>query len=602
MNYQGISMFVRYFFRIAALGLSALPLAAGLPAMAQGNDAAAPAAGPTLQAVAQLPPISLFAGHATLIHSSSPIKEVSLTDPKIADVRVVNPTQLMISGKNVGSTDLIIWSDNGQASQAAVIVGVDQAALRIELARMLPTAKLKIDMSNDVLVVSGKLDRAEDAQGLHRFLDTAQVKYLDMTSLSGVQQVQIKVTVAEASRVAIRALGINAVQSGGSFFGGSTIGADGGGPLNPISIGAASGASATGARVPFTFLSDTTVSPAATLFGGFPDANLELFVQALEENQYMRVLAEPNLVALSGQEASFLAGGEFPIPVVQGGGGGGTGSGVSISIEYKDFGVRLRFVPTVLGDGRIRLHVAPEVSELSTGTGSVEIQGFNIPAILTRRAETTIELCNGQSFAMGGLISQETSSRSSQVPGLGDLPVIGSLFRSVRYQQQDTELVLLVTASLVEPGAHKLDGVVPGSLHKSPDDWELYALGRIEGRTAGKLSPADAEMLRQSGLGRLRGPGAWAGYEAQPPDSPRQDAPSTPASDAVPVKPSSALPASGSDAVPASSLIAPSVVEPAAVPGRPSGTTPPAAEQETGPTPNAPPAPAPAAAPQTPAP
>jgi len=200
--------------------------------------------------------------------------------------------------------------------------------------------------------------------------------------------------------------------------------------------------------------------------------------------------------------------------------GGGAGTTTSITIDYKEFGVRLRFHPTVLGDGRIRLHVAPEVSELSNGTGSVEIQGFVIPTILTRRAETTVELNNGQTFALAGLIDQDTSARTSQVPGLGDIPVLGAMFRSVRYQQDDTELVLMVTASLVEPGSLTPNTPVPGSTHVAPNDWEFYAMGRIEGQSAGKLSPVDAESLRESGLGRLRGPGSWADWDSTPAPAP----------------------------------------------------------------------------------
>ena len=202
-------------------------------------------------------------------------------------------------------------------------------------------------------------------------------------------------------------------------------------------------------------------------------------MQALAENQYLRVLAEPSLVALSGEEANFLAGGEFPIPVVQG--AGVSTSGTSLSIEYKKFGVQLKFRPTVAGDGTIRLHVAPEVSELSN-IGAIVLQGFSIPGLLTRRAETTVELKSGQTFGMAGLISQSTQARSSRVPGLGDLPVLGALFRSVRYQQGDTELVVLVTASLVEPLSLAERPPVPAEFHVVPNDWEVYSLGRVEGR------------------------------------------------------------------------------------------------------------------------
>jgi pilus assembly protein CpaC len=332
-----------------------------------------------------------------------------------------------------------------------------------------------------------------------------------------VQQVQLKVIIAEASRSAVRALGINAVVGGGSAFGGVTIGPENGGPINPVSIGVPQGSGIH--PIPFNFTQPTNVSPAATLFAGIPSADLAVFVQALAENQYVRLLAEPTLVALSGQDANFLAGGEFPIPVVQGGSGAG---GTSISVEYKEFGVRLKFKPMVLGDGSIRLHVAPEVSEISNGPGAVQIQGFNIPALLSRRAETTLELKSGQSFAMAGLISQTTEARNSRVPGMGDLPILGPLFRSVRYQHGDTELLVLVTATLVEPSSSTGQPLLPGADHVRPSDWELYLQGRIEGRASPsppRLSPADAQSMKDIGLDRLKGPGAWANYETGPANS-----------------------------------------------------------------------------------
>jgi len=237
-----------------------------------------------------------------------------------------------------------------------------------------------------------------------------------------------------------------------------------------------------------------------------------MFLQALAENQYARILAEPNLTALSGEEATFLAGGEFPIPVVQG--GGGTENNASITIEYKEFGVHLKFKPVVLGDNSIRMMVAPEVSELSD-VGSVEIQGFRIPSILTRRAETTLEMKSGQSFIIAGLLNDELNARNSRIPLLGDLPILGTLFRSVRYQKRETELLVLVTASLVEPLNEVRPGLVPGETHVTPNDWELYIEGRIEGKTA-QLSPVDSQWMKDKGLNRLTGPGAWSTHETPP--------------------------------------------------------------------------------------
>jgi Flp pilus assembly secretin CpaC len=296
--------------------------------------------------------------------------------------------------------------------------------------------------------------------------------------------------------------------TGRSFFGGSTTGSSSGGAINPISIGPVKGTLA-GQNIPFSFLQDAAVSPSITLFGGFPKADLEIFLQALTENQYIRILAEPNLMALSGEEANFLAGGSYPIPVVQGSAGGG---GSSISVEYHDYGVRLRFRPTVLGEGNIRLFVAPEVSEL-TSVGAVEIQGFTIPAISSRRAETTLELKSGQTFAMAGLLKHTVNATSSRVPVLGELPIIGPLFRSVSYQKGETELVILVTPTLVEPMSDVNLPPLPGALHVTPDDWELYGMGQIQGAAAPRLSPADAAWLKKMGFASLKGPGGWDSYD-----------------------------------------------------------------------------------------
>jgi pilus assembly protein CpaC len=321
-----------------------------------------------------------------------------------------------------------------------------------------------------------------------------------MTTLAGPQQVQIKITVAEANRTAIRALGVNAFFGGSQVAGGITPGPDVGGALNQATFGL-DGA-----------LTSSNINSANTLFALFPNSDIAVFVQALAENEYLRVLSEPTLVALSGEEASFLAGGEFPIPVVQG--SASTTGGVSVSVDYKKFGVQLKFRPTVTGEGNIRLHVAPEVSELSN-VGAVTLQGFNIPGVATRRAETTVELKSGQTFGLAGLINQSTQARSSRVPGLGDLPVIGALFRSVRYKQGDTELVLLVTASLVEPVSLAKKPPVPGQFHVVPNDWEVYALGRNEGKGQPTMSASDKQWLRDRGLDRLKGPGAWVSYDAR---------------------------------------------------------------------------------------
>jgi pilus assembly protein CpaC len=456
---------------------------------------------PGAEADVQTLPVSVE--RSRVVRPPWPVKRVSVADPTVADVQVVSPTQVLVVGKSVGSTDLLLWSEQDELWEAVILVEADTRELREELNRLFPTAELELVQTRDLLVVSGALRHAEEAERLETYLEKSGRKYANLTGVAGVHQVMIHVRVAEASRQAIRALGINAVHANAKFFGASTIG----GNPNQINAGIPEGAPA-GKDLPFSFLNDTSVSPSLTLFGGFPGSDLQVFIEALAENQYMRTLAEPTLIALSGEEANFLAGGEFPIPVVQSSGGGG---GTSISVQFKEFGVRLSFRPTVLGDGTIRLYVAPEVSDISD-VGAVVIENFRIPALVSRRAETTLQMKSGQTFALAGLLDRSVSARTSKVPGLGSIPVIGSLFRSIRYERGDTELVVLATVSLVEPLSGDADRPLPGELHQSPDDWRLYMDGEIEG-AAPRQTPAHAQWIQEMGLNNLKGPGAWAEHD-----------------------------------------------------------------------------------------
>ncbi len=454
--------------------------------------------------------ITIVAGQSHVIKAPWPTVRVAVTDPKIADVQILTPTQVLLQGLKVGSTDLILWSqDETKIWQMTVHVTLDVAVHEQKLLELFPHCKLDLSQSGDVLIVKGLLRSSEQAAQLKTYLDTAQMKYVDMTSLAGVQQIQLQVRVAEVSRSAIRALGVNAIWRDNDYFAAVRPGSDSGGALVPgAGFVPSSGQSALS---PLDFeTTDTSLPDSLTAIIGIPRADLEVFLQALAENQYVRILANPTLVALSGEEATFLAGGEYPIPVPQGGGGGGTG-GTTITVEYKEYGVRLTFRPTVLGDGTIRLYAAPEVSAL-TSVGGLQQQGFNVPALITRRAETTIELKSGQSFAMAGLISNKTNAINSRIPGIGDLPILGPLFRSVRYQKDETELVVLVTAILVEPMNEAQTPPLPGFLHKEPNDWELYLGGKIEAAEPAMINSADAEWLQQMGLDKLMGPGAWDTY------------------------------------------------------------------------------------------
>lgn len=440
--------------------------------------------------------LEISVGTSTVVNAPWPVSRVSITNPEIADVQVLTPKQVLLTASTLGSTDLILWSETEEIWHARVNVIVDLSYIREELSKLFPTATLTMVQSRDMVVISGQVRRAEDVTRLRAVLSAYGIKFLDTTSLAGVQQVMLKVRVAEVSRQAIRQLSTNLLYQGDNFTLASRPAASNGSPL-----------------ISFGLDSALSVAPSTSLIGQFSGADLQMFLQALSENQYVRILAEPTLVALSGEEASFLAGGEFPIPVVQ---GGGSNAGNGITIEYKEFGVRLAFRPTVLGDNSIRLLVAPEVSDLSD-VGSIEIEGFRIPSILTRRAQTTLELNSGQTFAMAGLLNSNTSARNSRIPLLGDLPIIGTLFRSVRYASGETELVVLVTAALVEPlNVNIAVQTVPGDTYVAPSEWELYIDGRIEGRRA-PLAPADAAWLREMGLNRLYGPGAWVMHDQPAP-------------------------------------------------------------------------------------
>jgi pilus assembly protein CpaC len=468
--------------------------------------------------------ITFIVGESTIVKAPWPTVRVAVTDPTIANVEVLTPEQVLLQGVKVGSTDLIVWSeDERQVQQWKVQVRLDTARYKEKLDELFPDASLEVSESGETLIVTGLLRSSEQAEQLHDFLDKSGVTYVDMTSVAGVQQVQLEVRIAEASRQALRSLGINVFHTDNDYFGGSRLGNLGGGD-----IGVPAGV-LVGDSMPFQLMTNAAPSASVTIFAGVPRADFEIFIQALAENQYLRLLANPTLVALSGEEASFLAGGEFPIPVVQG--SGGAGGSNAVTIQYKEYGVRVTFRPVVLGDGTIRLNAAPEVSNLSD-VGAVTISGFRVPALVSRKAETTLELNSGQTFAMAGLLQNTTEALNSRVPGLGDLPVLGPLFRSVRYQKKETELVVLVTATLVEPMS--LDEVppLPGFLHSEPNDWEFYLEGRIEGKEPAKIDSRDAEWLKQMDLDQLMGPGAWDSYN-EPISSSRAGLASNPAAEAV---------------------------------------------------------------------
>ncbi|MCE5231052.1 type II and III secretion system protein family protein [bacterium] len=456
-------------------------------------------------------PIGAMVGQSRIMRAPWKISRVTVGDPKIADVQMLGVDRMILVGKSPGLTDLSVWSDgDSKVYHYKVEVKIDVERFQKELRKLFPGSDLGLSYTQGVYVLTGTVSTAEQAERVQMLMtqmsDQMKVKFVNLARMPGVQQVQLKVRVAEVNRTAIRALGLNVLKTGDNFFGVLQTGSASGGAINPVSIGPLQGSAASGSTF-FGFPNDVQVNPLVTMIAGFPGTNLELFVQALAENQYLKILAEPTLIARSGEPAEFLAGGEYPIPVVQ----GGQSTAVSITIEYKQYGVGLKFEPTVLGEGNIRMRVAPEVSELSD-IGAVEIEGFRVPTLLTRRASTTLDIKSGQTFAIAGLISQSNRTRVSKVPFLGSIPVVGAAFRTVHDEKSNTELLVLVKAELVEPMSLGKEPPLPGTGDQSPSDWELYALGKTYGKGC-MASEVDAEWMREHDWDKLRGPGAWAGYD-----------------------------------------------------------------------------------------
>lgn len=454
--------------------------------------------------------LEMDVGRSAAIRTDWAIARVSVANPEVADVQVLDPGEVSTSALNevlivsnaVGKTDLILWGTNGELWVCEIHVDIDPEDLNKDLNALFPHCKISISRSEDVYFIQGIMQRSDQVENMHKFLEVSGINFVDMTNLAGLHQVKIHVRVAEVNRKAIKRMTINALYGSSDFVGASMTGSASGGSLNPFSIAHAAGIPfAEGIKVPF--IADASNSPVTTLFAGFPRADLAFFIQALEENQYLQLLAEPTLVAMSGEEAKFLAGGEFPIPVAN----NSSGDNNTITIEFKEVGVRLAFRPEVLGDGTIRIHVDTEISEISD-FGAIEAQGFNIPSIITRRVDTTLEMKSGQTFTMAGLLNHTTNVKNSKVPMLGDLPVIGTLFRSVSYQLGESELVILVTPSLVEPVSYNELPPLPGSEYVPPTDWELMGLGQI-------FHMEDSDNPDPDALTELKGPGAWDSHREE---------------------------------------------------------------------------------------
>ena len=393
-------------------------------------------------------------------------------NPEIADVLPLTNQSLYVLGKKAGTTSLTLYDrSNMLIAVMDVVVGPDVTTLKRQLSELMPGDEVGARMSNDSVVLEGVVSSAPAADRAVQLAETyAPGKVVNMLSIGSAQQVMLEVRFSEVKRSALKQFGVGMFVKGDNFAG--AIG--GGASLTPDPE--------TGAGVLKLGSIIESFGILTKRFGAF-GLDFDAALDALERKGAITTLAEPTLVALSGETASFLAGGEFPVPVVQNSGGGGGAGGSSgnsgaFTVEWKPFGVSLAFTPTVLADGVINIVVAPEVSSIDP-TASIVINNLTIPGLQTRRAKTVVELRDGESFAMAGLLRRDFQDTVRQFPLLGSLPIIGTLFRSTGFQREETELVIIVTPRLVRPvRANALK--VPTDRVGAPNEADLFLLGRTD--------------------------------------------------------------------------------------------------------------------------
>ena len=458
--------------------------------------------------------VEIMLGHSRVLGLPEAVKRVSVGKETIADVVVINPRQLYLNAQQVGSTNISLWGAQDRLLGIyEVRVARDLTLLKEQLYQILPHEPVEVREMQGTVVLSGRvssLQAKEQAEALAKALvpskelsDTLYKTYADkgaapsaaggkkleerltsslledkwVTSLlevGGNQQVNIKVRFAEVKRDVTRRLKVNlgALNPSGTDFIFSTLG----GLLAPV----------------FDSQGNlTTTSPSnANVTGGFgvDGGRIRGALDVLSQNQLAKILAEPTLTCISGQEADFLAGGEFPVPVPQ--------QSNTVTIEFKKFGVQLNFKPEVLKNGHIRMSVAPEVSEMDFSI-AVVIQGFTVPGLKTRKAKTQLEVKDGESFVIAGLFRDDISQQVSKLPLLGDIPILGALFRSTEFMNNQTELLIEVTPEVVKPGLAMGPYRLPTEGITKPSDWDLFLFGKMadEGQQRATLpvTPQDME-------------------------------------------------------------------------------------------------------------
>ncbi|WP_299688266.1 type II and III secretion system protein family protein [uncultured Tateyamaria sp.] len=450
--------------------------------LAMGPIAADMASAETLRVVREATSRTLNVpmNRAVVVESDTAFAELSIANPAIADISSLSDRTIYVLGKAPGLTTLTLLDGNGRLiTNVNVRVAADISEFKERLRQILPGEKIEVRTANDGIVLSGIVS---STQRLQRALDLAE-RYAEgrvsnLMTVGGIQQVMLKVRFAEMNRSVSKSLS-SSLSLGGTIFSGD-VGLSGGTNTNVTAGGVANGIGGT--------LPATNDNAGAVLFG-FNAGNTQvgLLLEALETKGVVRTLAEPNLVALSGQEAKFLAGGEYPVPVSQ-------EDGV-VTIEFKPFGVELNFIPRVVGKDLINLELEAAVSAIDP-TNGITIDAFTIDAFSRRETSSTVELRDGESFAIAGLLEDNFVDSNQQLPWLGDVPVLGALFRSASYQREQTELVIIITAHLVTPVQGDVLAL-PTDRIKPPTEQDLFLHGRVAAGTRTPKAGAAGEVAKQ---------------------------------------------------------------------------------------------------------
>ena len=398
------------------------------------------------QAAAQgAAPLRVMVGKSLLINTTERLKRVSVTDDAIADAIVVTPTQILVHGRAAGEVSLLIWDELERSRSFDLRVDVDVTAAAEEERRVFPDEQINVSPSRSAIVLSGHVSTEDVSKRAGMIAEAYSKNVVNVLTFGpvGAQEVLLEVKFAEVDRSVITQLGINIFMPGlGNTIATSQTGQFGSVSIArpPVSTNTANGVTTTTATAP-----TTTINDFLNLFVARTDINIGAVIKALQQKNLLQILAEPNLIAVNGKEASFLAGGEFPFPIVQPGAGF-----TAVTISFKEFGVQLKFTPVIMPNGNIHLKVAPSVSALDFAN-ALTISGFTVPALSTRKAETEFELQDGQSFVIAGLIDNRVTDLYNKIPGLGDIPILGNFFKSKSAQRTNSELMVLCTAHRISP-------------------------------------------------------------------------------------------------------------------------------------------------------